>query len=234
MTLLSLVRSATDRIGLPQPATIIGATDPTTRRLLGLANQEGRELAKRFDWQLLRKEATFTTLAQETQTSAVPAAWDRFVSRSMWNRTRRWELRGPYSPQDWQAMKATQVQPYINNFTVRGNDILIYPDPDADDTVAYEYISKNWCQSSGATPQSAWAADSDTGILPEETMSLGLIWRWKKSRGLAWEADYAEWDAACVEAEIRDGFVATVDFSASTRQRLPGVIISDGDWNLPS
>ena len=37
-------------------------------------------------------------------------------------------------------------------------DILINPAPSAGHTFAYEYMSKNWCESSGGTDQAAWAA----------------------------------------------------------------------------
>ena len=44
--------------GLPNPSSIVGSTDPNAPLLLRLANQEGRELSRRHDWQALMTDYT--------------------------------------------------------------------------------------------------------------------------------------------------------------------------------
>ena len=63
MSLLTLVQSVTDRIGLARPTAVVGSNDTQIRGLLSLANQEGKDLATRFDWSVLMKEKTFTATA---------------------------------------------------------------------------------------------------------------------------------------------------------------------------
>jgi hypothetical protein len=66
----------------------------------------------------------------------------------------------------------------VENWRQRGDDVLIAPTATAGDTYAFEYVSLNWCQSAAAAEQAAWAADTDTGILSEELMTDGIVWRY--------------------------------------------------------
>lgn len=214
MTLLTMLNGVADECGVARPQTVIAGTDATTRRLLTMANREGRSLAK-LDWPVLRKEKTFTSTAAETQTSAVPSDWSRFTDRTFWNRTLTQALSGPLSPQEWQAAKAL-TNANVNSFTYRGVDILITPNPTAGQTMAYEYFSKNWCQSSGAVGQVVWTADTDTGILDEDLMARGVTWRFKKASGMEWVADFNDYMKEVRMAFTQSGPAANFDMAGDT------------------
>lgn len=229
MSLLTMIQGVADDCGVARPQAVVAGTDPTTRRLLTLAQREGRSLAK-LDWPILRKEKTFTSTAAETQTNAVPTDWARFVDRTFWNRTSTRPLAGPMDPQEWQHLKS-QSGGITDSFTYRGSDILITPNPTAGHTMAYEYYSKNWCQSSGGTAQAAWAADTDTGILDEDLMARGITWRFKKASGMEWLADFNDY-----MKEVRTAFAtaaptATLDMANDGwAGRTPGVWVPPQDW----
>jgi hypothetical protein len=70
MSLLTAIQNACDRIGIARPTSVVGSTDQQTLRLLGYAQQEGKELARKYDWQVLVKETTFSSTATAVQTSA--------------------------------------------------------------------------------------------------------------------------------------------------------------------
>jgi len=231
MTLLTIIQDASAEIGLPRPTGVMAATDPTVRALLVAANEEGQALAKAHDWQALRAEQTFTSVATETQTSMIPAAFGHFIDGTFWNRTRRRPLRGPVSPQEWQRIKASTTSPVVDTFTYRNNNILISPVPSAGLTFAFEYVSENWCASSGGTGQTAWAADTDVGVLPERLIRLGIVWRFKQARGMSYDADYSKYMYAIRETMAQDSPHDVVDFADAAR-RGPGLVIPEGDWVL--
>lgn len=230
MSLLTLIRSACDRIGLQRPTAVTSASDQTTRTLLAFANEEGQDLARLHIWQQLRKEATFTTVAQEQQTSSIPTDWLRFVPDSFWNRTQKRPLAGPKSPQDWQQMKAATSQPAIDTFMVRAGTICIYPNPTAGETCAYEYVAKNWVLSSG-NYYDEFQADADTTLIPERLIALGVVWRFKQSKGLAWEGDYGKWEAQFLQERMSDEPATTRMFGAPL-ERAPGIIVPEGSWSV--
>lgn len=198
MSLLTICQTAAVSVGLPMPNAVVGAQDPNTPRLLALLQQEGDELARRHDWQALVTEHTWTTDGNEAQAAALPADYDRMVViPSIWNRSLNYRVQGPVTQEEWQWMrKWLFVASLTGYWRLIGGVVHILPSPVAGQTMSLEYVSKNWVQ--GATgPAAAWAADTDTARIPERLLTLGLIWRWKRSVGL----DYAE-ENATYEREV--------------------------------
>ena len=67
MSLLTLCQDVAVMVGLNKPSSIINNTDSDAQKLLAIANMEGRALSRRYDWQLLVKETSFTTIAAGDQ-----------------------------------------------------------------------------------------------------------------------------------------------------------------------
>jgi hypothetical protein len=197
MSLLTMIQEVAGSLNLPQPASVVGNTDPDAILFLNLAKREGRELFRRHDWQKLIVEHTQTTVATVAQT-ALPTAFDHLPPDvEIWNRTNNVKYRGPVASNSWMQLNTGISGGVAGWWRLIGGALNIYPAPTAGETIAFEYISKNWCQSSGGTGQATWAADSDTGILSEELMALGLTWRWLRAKGM----DYAE-EMATYEREV--------------------------------
>lgn len=234
MSLLSMMSTVARRVGIPTPTVVAAATDATVLQLLEYAQEEGRQLARYGDWRVLRKEKTFTTVAAETQTDTpIPTDLGGFINGTLWNRSRRERMRGPATPQDWQAWKSQATFPLEGVIYLRGTSLLIQPTPEAGETVAYEYRSSYWCQSSGGTAQEAWAADTDTGILSERLMGLGIIWRFKQGRGMDWQADFSKYEFEVNQALSADQPRPILDMAyGGMRDKYPGARPPEGYWQL--
>lgn len=232
MTLLSLAQDAADQIGIVRPSTVYGNAATEARKLLRYANQAGRHLVK-MDWQALRSEQTFTSLAQETQTSMIPSDLDHFLDETFWNRSRDRPLYGPKTPQEWQAIKATVTAAAIDTYAYRGTAILINPVPTAGETFAFEYITTKFCQSSGGTAQAAWAADTDTARISEELFTLGIVWRYKHGEGLAYTDDFNVCEEFRKKIYAQDQPRRTIDMTGqrSLWPGTPGIIVPEGTWS---
>ena len=233
MTLLTIVQDVADEIGLPRPSAVLSSTDQTTRQLLALANREGRQLAQRYKWQALTKEGSFTTVATESQgaLTTIAADFSRFLNDTMYDRTRTWRIVGPLSAQQWQRQKGTAAGTFLDTFRIRGGEILFWPVPAAGRNVFFEYVSKNWCQSSAAAPQDEWAADDDTGILDEDLVALGVKWRFLKAKGLDYGEEFRDYETRLYDARARDGAKPVLDISGSALAERPGVGLADGSWD---
>lgn len=168
------------------PSTIVGNSNPDVQALLRLANKAGLALMKKPSrgLQALRSEQTFTADSTEELTSALPADFDRFVPETFWDRTNGRRLLGPIDPVKWQNLKAA---PYSNTsrpqFCYRGGSVFVIPTFAGTETLAFEYVSKNWCQSSGGTGQTAWAADTDTGVIDEELITRLVTFDYLEGEG---------------------------------------------------
>lgn len=231
MSLLNLIQKCHKRVGLSAPTAAVSSTDENVIRMIELANEEGDELWSRADWQSLVREETHTTLAAESQgliTTICGADFSHICNETFWNRTknRRWH---PVDSVKWQTMKASGITGPVEYFRIRGNYLLAIPTPTAGETLAFEWVTKHWCETSGGTGQSAWAADDDVGRIDEMLMLAGLVWRWKKAQGLEYAEDFRQYEAQVGTAMIRDG--AKPRLNMNGRQGSDGNV-PQGSWSL--
>lgn len=183
MTLLSIVNDAQDEVGVDRTPTVAGNADPLAQKFLRLVNKVGTKLMKVAAWQDLRKEQTFTAVAGAAQANILPDDFDRFVPETFWNRTDIELITGPVSATEWQSLKANSYAG-TRKYILRGGAVSIIPDMDGGETLAFEYVSNEWCQDSGGTGQTYFQGDTDTGVLDEELLTLALIYEYLDSEGM--------------------------------------------------
>ena len=236
MTILSCIQDACDRLGIVRPSSVIGSSDQQIRQLLGLAQQEGKELARRHNWQLLTVEKTFTSIAAETQTGVIPADFDRGLNDTFYNRTSVRPVQGPLDPVEWQSYKASLTPLVFDAFRIRGGALLLAPTPSAGVSYAYEYVSTYWVAVAAATTtlaKASWTIDTDVGILSEELMTDGVVWRFLRAKGLDYAEAFRTYEAQVMLAMARDGGKRKVNMvgsmsGARNRPRYPNY--PDGSW----
>lgn len=219
-TLLEIVQAAVDELGsVNRPTAIAGSLDQGVQQLLALANREGKELAAREGqaggWPQLRKLHTITSVADQ-ESYAFPADLQYFINTTAWDRTQNWPLRGPVSPQEWQVLKSGTIGSIgpRRRFRIMAGAIYFDPAPSADgDTYVFEYYSNGWCESSGGTAQNAWNSDTDVPVLPDDCFILGLIWRFRKAKGLDYADDYKIYDDVVSRELGRAGMAPVLDLT---------------------
>tara|TARA_Y100000310_G_scaffold67277_1_gene62566 strand:- start:8050 stop:8772 length:723 start_codon:yes stop_codon:yes gene_type:complete len=185
MTLLTIANNMADETKGARPATIASNTNPDAQHALRIINKVGNWMMKAHPWQILRTEKTFTTVATEEQTGALPSDFDRFVPETFWDRSSNNLLSGPIGPVEWQGLKVQSFASQNKKFTIRGGAILTQPVFAAGDTCAFEYIKKNWCDiAAGSGEKAAFTIDSDVGLIDEELITLAAIYEYLDSEGL--------------------------------------------------
>ena len=236
MSLLSMATQVCRRIGITPPASVSGSSDPQILQLMALANEEGQDLSARYPWTALQNESTFTTVAAETQGTITTLAGSDFryiLNDIMWNRSLLRPVFGPLTPQDWQALKARNVNGPYNQFRIRGTSVIFIPAPVAGNTIAFEWISRNWVTVAAGGTSASWTADADTGLLDEEVMTQGVIWRWKEAKGLGYAEDYAKYERLANDQMARDGGKSRLNLAGGMAQGYsPAILVSAGSWNV--
>ena len=211
MNVIQIIRAACGTTGITRPSNAVGSADSGIVQLLELLNEEGSELAARGNWQALTAEKTFTTVATESQgtlVSIIGAAnnYRHIVNETIWNRTTKEPICVIDDPGAWQAWKALGVTGSALQYRVRGGELLFLQVPTADQTCAFEYVTKNWLtDSTGASFYSSANADEDVSRLDDELILTGLKWRWLKSKGLEFGENYAQYERRVVDALAKDG-----------------------------
>ena len=149
----------------------------------------------------------YVTFSQDTYPE--PVDFSRFINQTWWDRTNRWALMGPDSPQvdQWHRSGIVTIGPrrhfrqigfnvtmadfnndFNNDFNSQAvvRNYRIWPAPGATDTpldLVYEYISANAILNINGGFQSHFTTDSDIPILDSNMIILDTKWRLWQIKG---------------------------------------------------
>lgn len=233
---LEVAQNFADAVGFPRPSTLVTNTSDDIRQLTALINAAGRQLASRHRWQSMNLEASFITVASESQgtiASIIGAskAFKAIIDDTIWNRTTRLPVCGPLSAKAWQGYKALSFTGPYPQFRIRQNTLIFNPVPTAGQTCYFEYASKSWCtDSTGTTYQTALGADSDLFIIPDHLFTASLEWRWLKKKGLEYAEEFQEYEYMVKDAIRDDKPGATFDMAGASEKIGSGILIPVGPW----
>jgi hypothetical protein len=235
MTILSMCQNVADFTGFERPTSVISNTDPIARQLLALAQREGKQLMRVSDWAILKKEHTFST-SSGTAAYALPSDFDRLVLETSYNRSDNDILTGPITSSEYQLVNhgmATTGTTEKFRLKAASNALKfeLDPTPSSTQTIGFEYVSTQFCQSSGGSGQAVWTADTDTGILDETTMEMGITWRFKAAHGLEYGEDYKQYQLEVRQAVARNGSSPVLQLD-DARKLIIGPYQSDGNYGL--
>lgn len=231
MTALSIVQNVCSRIALAVPNAVFSSTDQQIVQMRALLNQEGNDLVLEYPWQELVTEGSFTAVASSVQTT-LPTDFGYIINDSMWNRTQDRLVSGPLTAQEWQRELAGPTFTAVEfAYRIQGGQILVTPDPAAGDSVYYEYVSANWCESSGGTGQPAFAADTDVGRISEELLTRGLLWRFLRAKGVDFTAEAEDYQQFKRRLKAQDGGKPTLSLHQTQPRRLQYPNIPEGSWS---
>lgn len=168
-------------------------------------------------------------------TYAGPSDFQSYVSETWWDRTNRWKLLGPTSPQMDQFLRSGIVttsprrnwrqigRPYTN--------WRIWPAPQSNQptmTMVYEYMSLAWATSAAGDHQTSMTLDSDTCIFPDDVMITGLKSKFFQSKGMDTTFLDAEYRRAKDRAKGADAGAAVLSL---TSRGVGSDLLSY--WNIP-
>lgn len=232
MQLLEIIQRVMRSLPLsPIASAVVGSSDPTVLQLLEMLQSEGDDLVSRHEWAPLIALHSFAASGVDPQSATLPSDWSRLlVDASYWRSgSKLTPLSGPAPSDIWHRLLSMPGVRFPGYWRMYGGAVQIIGVPSGE-TVTGEYISNKWILASdGTTTKQFFSADDDTPKLPERLLRLGLIWRWKQSKGL----DYAE-DLRNAELELERAIAADRSTkSISTRWQMrpevpvyswPGVI----------
>lgn len=187
MTLRSVINDACDIVSLDQFDTVYGNVNPNAQTMLQFAQDAGDEIARRVDW-----EKTLKTATVPTSPYALDENFQRLITGGAVTTAAGDFVRPVSNGGEWTVIKQVpSSQPY---FFIRGGKMLFAP-ASAGTGAVIEYVSRNWVLA-GTDEKSTFTADDNTFLFPERLLTMGLIWRWKRQKGLTYDDQLAEFEAA--------------------------------------
>lgn len=148
---LQIIQQASLEMGLVAPTTIVGSTDVGTLQLLALLNASGNELITYYPWAQFKAQWNFTCDGVSASYD-LPADWGYFVDQTQWDRTNRWPMLGPKSPQEWAWITGGLVAsaPRVR-FRVMDGKFYVWP-VTITSNLNMEYVITGFAQDVSVTP----------------------------------------------------------------------------------
>jgi hypothetical protein len=201
MSVLSAAQSAALRLSQSRPTSLFSGSDTFSAEMADLATETAIAIAKEHDWQALTKLATLT--GDGTAIAfPLPADYDRMLIKAKLHSLRfRTATFTPARDLDqWLYLNDFLVTGTPGNWIILGGQMQIFPAMDTSETARFYYITNQIVNGS----QAGFTADTDTFVLPERLLTLGLIWRWRSMKKTEYAEDMQNYEIALSEEINRD------------------------------
>jgi hypothetical protein len=235
-SVLTVVQAAFDELGLyPRPFAAVGSGDQLTQQITALYNAVGQMLTRRRVWRGLLRQQTFTTTAGQ-QYLTLPNDYQRPINQTEWDRTNRWPLMGPMTPQQMQTLQSGIISqgPRIK-FRMVGKQIELFPynSVSAGQQFVLNYVSNGWVVVNPG-PSQTYAnkatADNDEAIFDDRLMIAGVKLRFFQAKGFDTTAYAEDFQVLLDDALAQDSGAAKLTLAADPATYLVNVTnIPDGN-----
>lgn len=174
------------------------------------------------------EDGTNATLSFQKVKYALPSDYYSTVPRTHWDKSKRWEMLGPESPQQWQWLLSGYIStgPRIR-WRLLGEYFQIWPGVSSNELLGFEYRSKGWALASDGTVKNSFTADSDTCIYPDRLMVLSTKLKYFEAKGFDTTAIYRDYIMELETAIAQDTSAANLSFAPR-----PGTVLIGYD-NIP-
>ena len=230
MSLLSIVKDAALRCNLKVPGQAYSSTDENILQLVAFAQDTGRELVERGEWNNLKILGRITGDGTTTLFT-LPADWmrlcpsDKSPMGALISLSRPTiPLIGPVNDEWLNQMKALPAYPAYPVWRIVNSSMEIWPALSSGEVVQFWYFSKAFVVSYlNATNATKFTNDNDTTLLDEDLLMKGAIWRWKRAKGLDYAEEFREYQLALERNAGQQNNERVVSTSNH-------VVISDNFW----
>lgn len=187
MSLLSMCAEAAIHLSQPSINSVIGAPGRFEQELKTLAEETGEELLRRHDWGALVSTTTYALTP-----ATLPGDFERVTMGSP-VRIGTTPIRGALSDAEMNLKRAA-ASTSPPRYMIRKPTLEVAPVPSS--TVTLEYIANTWIVSASGARRSTFQDDTDTALIPEDLIVLGIKWRWRRLKGRPFDDEIAEYEAA--------------------------------------
>ncbi len=178
--------------------------------------------------------ATATTVGNALNFGQVrfplPANFDRSIDTTQWDITKKWQLLGPATAQQWEYLVSGWIATGPRAiYRLWAGYFQIWPVQTTPDLLGFEYISNSWVVPPGGFEplQSSFLLDTDTCVFPDRLMVLGLKKKYYEAKGFDTTALSADYESQKSIAFANDQGPGTLSMAPRAASNLIGW------WNIP-
>jgi hypothetical protein len=214
MTILTVTRDVCATVGIALPSSIFSGitANRTMQEMLALANEMAQRIATDLrDWTFLKKVQVFAGDGTKTAFD-LPANYRRMLLTSeVWRSTSALQpMTFVPDANDWIQRRALNRFSAWGEWTIIGNQMLIWPVMGVGVTATFAYLDKNCVALASGGYGDTFQADGDSFALNERVLKLGMIWQWKAQKGSPYAEDMGTYGDALTIAMGKDGPAPTI------------------------
>ena len=194
-------------VGIPN-ATYVTAVTGTTTLTVNYAPTEAQ-----VNGQLIFQKVKYN----------LPTDYNSTVNRTHWDKSKRWEMLGPESAQQWEWLLSGYIStgPRIR-WRLLGPYFQIWPGMNAGELLGFEYRSNAWAYNALGVPKNSFTSDTDTCVYPDRVMVLGTKLKYFEAKGFDTTALYRDYLAELETAIGQDVAAANLSFAPRPGTELIG------------
>jgi len=204
---------------IPVPPAWVTAAGTGERIMRAMLSDTVRELVRRNDWKQLTFSQQYAGTGGETYT--LPADFLRLASGDnavYENQPNRRPCVSVVQDGDWTEIKQLNFAGVQRYYRLNGSNIDFFRPLPTGGTVTLAYVSKNWkLDSTGTTPGEAWTAESDVSLIPGHLLQLGVVWRFRRHKGLQYLDRKVEYETELARAIADDRPITRISFDGDRK-----------------
>lgn len=201
MTILSVCQDAAVKLNQPKPSSVFSTSDSFATELLLQAKETAASLLEEeHDWRDLTKLAT---LQGDATTIAFPIAtlvpdYERIIKGGKLHsrRFRNAMFRPARDLDEWLFLNDSLLVGSPGNWIILGGSVQVFPPMPSNDSARFYYISNKVIRSAAGDEQTDFLADTDTFVLNERLLMLGIVWRWRADKRMEYAEDLKNYEIA--------------------------------------
>lgn len=184
--------------GWPVPSAIASNSDATAQQIFGLANLELQNLSELLNWPFLEIEYPFSTVIDQA-VYLWPDDFRVMLQQSIFNADEYYELKGSCGIEDWNWRKYGMLgnisrQAFRVQYPLGQPAIEIAPPPSQSENMIGVYYTKYFARDNTGASIPLYAQDTDISKIPELYVQMGLMWRFRRAKGLDFSVELAEYN----------------------------------------
>ena len=153
----------------------------------------------------------------------LPADFEAITSRTMWDKSKHWEMLGAEDPQQWQWLKSGYIStgPRIR-WRILDNQFQIWPYMNTQEYLGWEYKSKGFARAADGSIKNSFTADSDTSVLDDRIIVTGTKMKYWGIKGFDTTVVSQDYQRLLSIAKAQDKGVGNLSFAPSPSRVLIG------------
>ena len=194
MTILSVLQEAAPFIGLEVPDSVIASTVREHVELRAVANDVSDRIAKAFAWQVFKRIATLTGDGT-TEDFSLPSDYDWMPdTNDIYSSDNDRPLCKVDNENIWLDHLEREFAPVPGEWIIYGGQLHIRSALGTGITARFFYQSNLVVAPASGSNKTSFTLDTDTFRLSERLLKLGVIYRWKQIKGLAYAEELSDFE----------------------------------------